>query len=44
MNEEKLREMLQALQDGKTDVDAIVENLRSWPYEDLGFVSPPRVS
>jgi hypothetical protein len=37
VNEEKLREMLQALQDGKTDVDAIVENLRSWPYEDLGF-------
>ena len=36
-NEEKLREMLQALQDGKTDVDAIVENLRSLPYEDLGF-------
>ena len=37
VNEEKLREMLQALQDGKTDVDAIVENLRSLPYEDLGF-------
>jgi NCAIR mutase (PurE)-related protein len=37
MNEDKLREMLQALQDGKTDVDAIVENLRSWPYEDIGF-------
>ena len=37
MNEEKLREMLQALQNGKTDVDAIVENLRSLPYEDLGF-------
>jgi NCAIR mutase (PurE)-related protein len=37
MNEDKLREMLQALQDGETDVDAIVENLRSWPYEDLGF-------
>jgi hypothetical protein len=37
VNEEKLREMLQALQDGKTDVDAIVENLRSWPYEDIGF-------
>ena len=37
VNEDKLREMLQALQDGKTDVDAIVENLRSWPYEDLGF-------
>ena len=29
--------MLRDLQDGKTDVDAIVENLRSWPYEDLGF-------
>jgi NCAIR mutase (PurE)-related protein len=37
VNEDKLREMLQALQDGETDVDAIVENLRSWPYEDLGF-------
>jgi hypothetical protein len=37
VNEEKLREMLQALQDGKTDVDAIIENLRSWPYEDIGF-------
>ena len=37
MNEEKLRKMLQDLQDGKKDVDAVLESLRSWPYEDLGF-------
>ena len=37
VNEEKLREKLQALQDGKTDVESVLESLRSWPYEDLGF-------
>jgi len=37
MNEEKLREMLQALQDGKTDLESVLESLRSLPYEDLGF-------
>lgn len=37
VNEEKLREMLQALRDGKTDVETTLESLRSWPYEDLGF-------
>jgi len=37
VNEEKLREMLQALQAGKKDVDDVLEILRSWPYEDLGF-------
>jgi hypothetical protein len=37
MNEDKLRKMLKDLQDGKTDVDTILESLRSWPYEDLGF-------
>jgi len=28
---------MKALQDGKKDVDAVLESLRSWPYEDLGF-------
>jgi NCAIR mutase (PurE)-related protein len=37
VNKEKLRELLQALQDGKKDVDDVLESLRSWPYEDLGF-------
>ncbi|UCG11711.1 MAG: nickel pincer cofactor biosynthesis protein LarB [Deltaproteobacteria bacterium] len=37
MNEETLREMLQALHDGTTDVETVLESLRSWPYEDLGF-------
>jgi NCAIR mutase (PurE)-related protein len=37
MNEGKLRELLQALQDGKTDLESVLESLRSWPYEDLGF-------
>jgi hypothetical protein len=37
MNKDKLKEMLQALQDGKTDVESVLESLRSWPYEDLGF-------
>jgi NCAIR mutase (PurE)-related protein len=37
VNEGKLRELLQALQDGKTDLESVLEKLRSWPYEDLGF-------
>jgi NCAIR mutase (PurE)-related protein len=37
VNEEKLRELLQALQDGKKDVEAVLKSLSSWPYEDLGF-------
>ena len=37
MNEGKLRDILQDLRDGKTDVEAVVESLRLWPYEDLGF-------
>jgi hypothetical protein len=37
MNEDKLRKMLKDLQDGKKDVDDVLEILRSWPYEDLGF-------
>jgi NCAIR mutase (PurE)-related protein len=37
MNEDKLRELLKDLQAGKTDVDAVLESLRSLPYEDLGF-------
>ena len=37
MNEEKLREVLQALVDGETDVENVLESLRFWPYEDLGF-------
>ena len=37
MNEDRLREILQALQDGDTDVESALECLRFWPYEDLGF-------
>ena len=37
MNQEKLRELLQALKDGKKDVEAVLKSLSSWPYEDLGF-------
>lgn len=37
MNEEKLRELLQALIDGKKDVESVLKSLCSWPYEDLGF-------
>ena len=37
VNEDKLRELLQELQDGKKDVNDVLENLRSLPYEDLGF-------
>jgi len=37
MNEEKLRKILQALQDGKADVESVLKSLRSLPYEDLGF-------
>lgn len=37
MNEETLRKMLKQLRDGKTDVETVLEDLRSWPYEDLGF-------
>jgi len=37
MNEDKLRKMLKDLRAGKKDVDDVLESLRSWPYEDLGF-------
>ena len=37
MNEETLRQMLQDLRDGKMDVEAVLDSLRVWPYEDLGF-------
>jgi NCAIR mutase (PurE)-related protein len=37
VNEEKLRDMLQDLRDGKTDVETVLESLSLWPYEDLGF-------
>jgi NCAIR mutase (PurE)-related protein len=37
VNEETLRKMLQELRDGKTDVETVVNDLRTWPYEDLGF-------
>jgi NCAIR mutase (PurE)-related protein len=37
VNEETLRKMLKQLRDGKTDVETVLEDLRSWPYEDLGF-------
>jgi NCAIR mutase (PurE)-related protein len=37
LDEKKLREMLQALREGKTDIETVLGNLRFWPYEDLGF-------
>ena len=37
MNEDKLREMLKALSDGTTSIDAVLDSLRLMPYEDLGF-------
>ena len=37
LNEDKLREILQALREGKTDVETVLGSLRFWPYEDLGF-------
>jgi NCAIR mutase (PurE)-related protein len=37
VNEDKLREILQALKDGEADIETAVESLRFWPYEDLGF-------
>jgi hypothetical protein len=37
VNEDKLREILQALRDGTTTIDAVLERLRLMPYEDLGF-------
>jgi NCAIR mutase (PurE)-related protein len=37
VNEEKLREILQSLREGKTDIETAIESLRFWPYEDLGF-------
>jgi len=37
VNEQKLREILQDLREGKTDVDTALESLRFWPYENLGF-------
>ena len=37
MNKDKLRELLQALQDGKKDMESVLQSLCSWPYEDLGF-------
>ena len=37
MNEETLKEILEAFRDGKQDMTATLERLRSWPFEDLGF-------
>jgi len=37
VNEDKLRKILKDLQTGKKNVDDVLESLRSWPYEDLGF-------
>jgi len=37
VNEDKLRKILKDLQSGKSDVESVLESLRSWPYEDLGF-------
>ena len=37
MEEHRLRELLAAVADGRTDVDAAVDELRLLPYEDIGF-------
>jgi NCAIR mutase (PurE)-related protein len=37
VNEETLKDILQAFRDGKLDLAATVERLRTLPFEDLGF-------
>ncbi len=37
MNESTLRKLLEELRHGTVEVEAAVERLRSWPFEDLGF-------
>ena len=37
MNEESLRGLLEQLRGGQVEVDAVLQSLRSLPYEELGF-------
>ena len=37
MDIEKLRQLLEAIQQGQTSVDEAMERLRQLPYEDLGY-------
>jgi pyridinium-3,5-biscarboxylic acid mononucleotide synthase len=37
MTEDRIRDLLEAVRNGATDVDAAVERLRHLPFEDLGF-------
>jgi len=37
MKEETLREILTAFREGRLDMAATLEKLRTWPFEDLGF-------
>jgi pyridinium-3,5-biscarboxylic acid mononucleotide synthase len=37
MNVQQLQQLLEEVRDGRTTVDAAVENLRHLPFEDLGF-------
>ena len=37
MKEETLREILEAFRDGEMDLNGVLERLRTWPFEDLGF-------
>ena len=37
MEEHRLRELLAAVADGRTEIEAAVEELRHLPYEDIGF-------
>lgn len=37
MNQEKLRELLERLQSGKTSVDEALQRLRALPFADMGF-------
>lgn len=39
MNPQQLRNILQALQAGRTDVDEVMERLRTLPFENLGFAA-----
>ncbi len=39
MNPERIREILQKIEDGTLDVDEATDQLRSLPFEDLGFAN-----
>jgi|SRR5579884_1004164 len=39
MHQSTLQKLLTALQEGKVSVDAVIERLRSLPFEDLGFAA-----